>query len=185
MLHLDKKVVIIICFGNRPIHEHTITDEITKILGEKVCILWWRETFSPQEQFSRRNAPFRRSQSLPEGSPKGFADRCTPPKHIEEPTLVLKTRLRYGRISYHEAEKRSGEWTPPKGIEDNLYDKWQSAPNVELLIHEHRETGKTQHHVVVKDNQNNSIVQFLYGIAAKGISHLTFRQDRAHSPPLD
>lgn len=91
----------------------------------------------------------------------------------------------YGRISYHEAEKRSGEWTPSKGIEDNLYDKWQSAPNVELLIHEHRETGKTQHHVVVKDNQNNSIVQFLYGIAAKGISHLPFRQDRAHSPPID
>lgn len=185
MLHLDKKVVIIICFGNRPIHEHTITDEITKILGEKVCILWWRETFSPQEQFSRRNAPFHRSQSLPEGSPKGFADRCTPPKHVEEPTLVLKTRLRYGRISYHEAEKRSGEWTPPKGIEDNLYEKWHSAPNVELLIHEHRETGKTQHHVVVKDNQNKSIVQFLNGIAAKGISHLPFRQDRAHSPPLN
>ena len=134
---------------------------------------------------SRRNAPFRRSQSLPEGPPKGFADRCTPPKHVEEPTLVLKTRLRYGRISYHEAEKRSGEWTPPKGIEDNLYEKWHSAPNVELLIHEHRETGKTQHHVVVKDNQNKSIVQFLNGIAAKGISHLPFRQDRAHSPPLN
>ena len=176
MLHSEKKVVTLICSGNRPIREHTITDEITKTLGEKVCILWWKETFSLPEQFSRRIAPFHLSQFLPEGSPKGSADRRTLPKHFEE-SLVLKTRLRHGRISYDEAE-RSGEWTPVKGIEDSLFNKWQSVPNLELMIYEQRENGKTQFRVVVKDDR------FSNNFAAIRSICLPFREARS-PPPLD
>ena len=177
MLHSEKKVVTVICSGNRPIHEDTITDEITKILGEKVRIVWWRGTFSPPEQFSRRSAPFHLSQFLPEGSPKGSADRRTLPKHFKESTLVLKTRLRHGRISYDEAE-RSGEWTPVKGIEDSLFNTWQSAPNVELMIYEQRENGKTQFRVFVKDDR------FSNNFAAIRSICLPFRKARS-PPPLD
>lgn len=152
--NVDKKVVAIICSDNRLIQEDTIADEITKTLGKKARIIWWRETFSPQEQSSRRRAPLHRSQSLPAGSPKGSADRRTLPKHVEE-SLILKTRLLYGRISYEEVEKWSGEWTPPKEIVDDLFNTWKSAPNLELLIYEQRETGKTHYRVVVDDRKKD------------------------------
>ena len=154
MLHSDKKVVAIICSDNRLIQEDTIADEITRTLGKKARISWWRETFSPQEQSSRHRAPLHRSQSLPAGSPKGSADRRTLPKHVEE-SLILKTRLLYGRISYEEVEKWSGEWTPPKEIVDDLFNTWKSAPNLELLIYEQRETGKTHYRVVVDDRKKD------------------------------
>ena len=185
MLHSDKKVVAIICSDNRLIQEDTIADEITKTLGKKARIIWWRETFSPQEPSSRGRAPLHRSQSLPAGSPKGSADRRTLPMHVEE-SLVLKTRLLYGRISYEEVEKRSGEWTPPKEIVDGLFNKWQSAPNVELLIYEQRETGKTLYRVVVNDNSQKKTIEFFSSIAAFGRSCLPLSKDRAPSPsPLD
>ena len=108
------------------------------------------------------------------GSPKGSADRRTLPKHVEE-SLVLKTRLINGSISYDKVEKRSGEWTPPKEIEERLFDKWQSTPNLELLIYEQRETGKTHYRVVVKDDSQKKYIEELFGgIAAFG---------RAPSPP--
>ena len=178
-MHSDKKVVAIICSDNRLIHE----DKITETLGEKACIIWWREPFSPQEQSSRRSAPFSRSKSLPEGSSKGSADHRTLPKCVEESTLVLKTRLRNGKISYDEVEKRSGEWTPPKEVEDSLFKEWQSAPNVELLIYEHRENEKTKLRVIVNDNRNipTMIERFFNEIAATGSICLPFR--RAPSPP--
>lgn len=190
MLHSDKKVVAIICSDNRLIQEDTIADEITRTLGKKARISWWRETFSPQEQSSRHRAPLHRSQSLPAGSPKGSADRRTLPKHVEE-SLVLKTRLLYGRISYEEVEKWSGEWTPPKEIVDGLFNKWQSAPNVELLIYEQRENGETRHRVVVNDNSRKKTIEEFFGsIAAFGRSCLLQSKakdkDRAPSPsPLD
>ena len=183
MLHSDEKVVAIICSDNRLIQEDTIVDEITETLGEKACIIWRRETFSPQEQSARHREPLHRSQSLPVGSPKGPADRHTLPKHVEE-SLVLKTRLINGSISYDKVEKRSGEWTPPKEIEERLFDKWQSTPNLELLIYEQRETEKVHYRVVVKgDSQKNYIEELFDGIAAFGTSCFPISKDRAPSPP--
>ena len=185
MLHSDEKVVAIICSDNRLIQEDTIADEIAEILREKACIIWWRETFSPQEQSARHREPLHRSQSLPVGSPKGSADRRTLPKHVEE-SLVLKTRLLYGRISYEKVEKWSGEWTPPKEIVDGLFNTWQSVPNAELLIYEQRETGKTIYQVVVNDNFQKKTIEFFSSIAAFGRSCLPLSKDRAPSPsPLD
>ena len=183
MFHSAEKVVAIICSDNRLIQEDTIVDEITETLGEKACIIWWRETFSPQEQSARHREPLHRSQSLPVGSPKGSADRRTLPKHVEE-SLVLKTRLINGSISYDKVEKRSREWTPPKEIEERLFDKWQSTPNLELLIYEQRETEKVHYRVVVKgDSQKNYIEELFDGIAAFGTSCFPISKDRAPSPP--
>lgn len=181
MLHSDEKVVAIICSDNRLIQEDTIADEIAEILREKACIIWWREPFSPQEQSSRRSAPFSRSQSLLDPE----ADHRTLPKCVEESTLVLKTRLRNGKISYDEVEKRSGEWTPPKEIEDSLFKAWQSAPNVELLIYEHRENEKTKLRVIVNDNRNipTMIERFFNDIAATGSICLPFRIAPSPPPP--
>ncbi|XP_022804627.1 uncharacterized protein LOC111341863 [Stylophora pistillata] len=158
-----KKVVLIICDDNRQTDEDTITAKITEILKEKVWVLWWREKFRTQEKFLGCNVPFHRSQSLPNGSQERYADRHTPSEHIDKSRLVMKTRLRYGNISYPDVERRSGQWSPSKEIVDGLLKDWHSAPNVELLIHEHRKTGKTHYRVVVNDNsQNKYIVQFFY-----------------------
>lgn len=158
-----KKVVLIICDDNRQTDEDTITAKITEILKEKVWVLWWREKFRTQEKFLGCNVPFHRSQSLPNGSQERYAGRHTPSEHIDKSRLVLKTRLRYGNISYPDVERRSGQWSPSKEIVDGLLKDWHSAPNVELLIHEHRKTGKTHYRVVVNDNsQNKYMVQFFY-----------------------
>ena len=98
-----------------------------------------------------------RSQSHP--APAGSIE--TPTKgelstHVERPinpeefTLVLKTRLRQGRISYDESDVRLKGWTACEKMEGNLLREWQSTNIAELLLFRENKTGK-ERTLVIKD----------------------------------
>ena len=68
----------------------------------------------------------------------------------KEFTLVLKTRLRRGRISYGESDVWLEGWTACEKMEDNLLREWQSTNIAELLIFREIKTGK-ERTFVIKD----------------------------------
>ena len=68
----------------------------------------------------------------------------------KEFTLVLKTRLRRGRISYDESDVWMEGWTACERMEDNLLRECQSTNIAELLIFRENKTGK-EHRLVIKD----------------------------------
>ena len=134
-----------------PREEESITARIEEILGEKGLIFWGkRSTKTKRPVFSR-------SQSHP--APAGSTE--TPTKgelstHVERPinpeefTLLLKTRLRQGRISYDESDVRLKGWTACREMEGNLLREWQSTNIAELLVFRENKTGK-ERTLVIKD----------------------------------
>ena len=68
-------------------------------------------------------------------------------------TLILKTRLRHGRISYDEqdVEQRLEEWAAPQAIANHLLEEWESTDNVELLVYQENKTGNLR--TVVNENK--------------------------------
>ena len=83
-----------------------------------------------------------RSHSLP-------ASNRVPSTHVERPlnpeefTLVFKTRLRLGNISYNEKDvkvKQEG-WTAPQKMVKNLFREWRTISNVELSVYRENKTG--------------------------------------------
>ena len=83
-----------------------------------------------------------RSHSLP-------ASNRVPSTHVERPlnpeefTLVFKTRLRLGNISYDEKDvkvKQEG-WTAPQKMVKNLFREWHKISNVELSVYRENKTG--------------------------------------------
>ena len=72
------------------------------------------------------------------------------PINPEEFTLVLKTRLRQGRISYDESDVRLKGWTACEKMEGNLLREWQSTNIAELLVFRENKTGK-ERTLVIKD----------------------------------
>lgn len=64
----------------------------------------------------------------------GFNER---PINSEASTPLLKTRLRYGTISYcdKDVQERLEGWMAPKEIVDSLRKKWCSIADAELLIY--------------------------------------------------
>ena len=107
------------------------------------------------------------TRSLPCPSPEGQSTRSTKkgsgslqapsPTNPEDLTLLLKTRLRYGKISYDEkdVEQRKKGWTVPQRMADYLLARWQSTINAELYIYLNTKTG--DHHTVVKEDENNAV----------------------------
>ena len=72
-------------------------------------------------------------------------------------TLLLKTRLRHGNISYDEKDvkERKEGWTAPQKMADELLVRWQSTINAELSISRNTKTG--DHHIVMKDGENYAV----------------------------
>ncbi len=145
----ETKVVIIICSDKSKVsknEEDAITDRINLLLGDKGVILWWKgDKYSlPETKNLKRTSQFNRSISLPdEGAAKrsgmGFFERSISP---EASSILLKTRLRYGTISYldEDEEKRLERWMAPKQMEDYLMKQWRSTADAELLIYQENET---------------------------------------------
>ena len=130
--------------------EENITARIEELLGEKGLIFWWkRNTKTKRSVLSR-------SQSHP--APAGSIEMTTGelstdverPINPEEFTLVLKTRLRQGRISYDESDVRLEGWRACEKMENNLLREWQSTNIAELLVFRDNKTG-TERTLVIKD----------------------------------
>ena len=134
-----------------PREEESITARIEELLGEKGLIFWGkRSTKTKRPVFSR-------SQSHP--APAGSTETPTKAElstHVERPinpeefTLVLKTRLRQGRISYDESDVRLEGWKACEKMEGNLLREWQSTNIAELLVFRENKTGK-ERTLVIKD----------------------------------
>lgn len=62
---------------------------------------------------------------------------------VNRDQLVLKTRLRHGKISYEkeDVKHRMERWEAPEAIERNLLQEWRSTANAELLIYREITTG--------------------------------------------
>ena len=134
-----------------PREEDSITARIEELLGDKGLIFWWKRS-------TKTKSPvFGRSQSHP--APVGSVETHTKGElstHVERPinpeefTLVLKTRLRQGRISYDESDVRLEGWRACQEMENNLLRKWQSTNIAELLVFRENKTGK-ERTLVIKD----------------------------------
>ena len=146
MFLLEAKVVIFLCYNKlSQIKADAITERIKEVLVDKnVKILW-------KQDESTKRSPLTRSLSCP--SSEGWATKSTkiglgstqgaPPINPEDLTLLLKTRLRHGKISYdeHDVEQRAEGWTAPQMIADELLVRWQSTIDAELLISQNFRTG--------------------------------------------
>ena len=131
--------------------EESITARIEELLGEKGLIFWWKRSTKT------KCSVFSRSQSHP--APAGSIEMPTKgelstdverPINPEEFTLVLKTRLRQGRISYDESDVRLEGWRACGKMEDNLWREWQSTNTAELLVFRENKTG-AERTLVIKD----------------------------------
>ena len=72
------------------------------------------------------------------------------PINPKEFTLVLKTLLRRGRISYNESDVWLVGWRACQEMENNLLRNWQSTNIAELLVFRENKTGK-ERTLVIKD----------------------------------
>ena len=101
-------------------------------------ILWWKGN-KKSVQAKRSSFGINRSQSCPDGgaAKKGSGTEDKPEK------LILKTRLRHGKISYDEqdVEVRLEGWTAPQRMAKNLWMEWRSTKDAELLVYRELNTG--------------------------------------------
>ena len=134
-----------------PREEEGIRARIEELLGEKGLIFWWKRSTKT------KRSVFSLSQSHPASA--GSAEMPTKEElstdamrliNPKEFTLVLKTRLRRGRISYGESDVWLEGWTACEKMEDNLLREWQSTNIAELLIFREIKTGK-ERTFVIKD----------------------------------
>ena len=130
---------MIICSEGKsltPDEEESITAIIMELLGKKGLVFWRKE------QNKTKRSSFSRSHSLP-------ASDLAPSTHVERPinpeefTLVFKTRLRLGKISYDEKDVKVWleGWRAPQEMVENLLRKWHTISNVELSVYRENKTG--------------------------------------------
>ena len=145
-----KKIVVILCTdGGGKIsqrEEEGITARIEELLGEKGLIVWWNRSTKTKRSFLRRSRPLPAPAGSIEMPTKGELSTINP----KEFTLVLKTRLRRGRISYDESDVRLEGWTACQNMEENLLREWQSTNIAELLVFRENKTGR-ERTLVIKD----------------------------------
>ena len=135
----EKKIVVILCSEGQsltPSEEGSITATIKELLGEKGLV------FLCKGNNKTKRSSLSRSHSLPAGNrvPSTHVER---PLNPEEFTLVFKTRLRLGNISYDEKDvkvKQEG-WRAPQEMVENLLTKWHIVNNVELSVYRENKTG--------------------------------------------
>ncbi|XP_078380073.1 uncharacterized protein LOC144663015 [Oculina patagonica] len=172
---VEQKVVIIICSDRGKTSqngEDAITSKIKHLLGDKGIILWWKETEESlvEAKKPKRAILFSRSKSLPgDGAAKGSVGHNAPLINPEEFTLLLKTRLHHGRISYQEEDvkQRLQGWTAPEYIANDLMEKRTSTAHAELLIYRENNTGNFR--VVVNDEKDSKSVGKLVDSVKGGI----------------
>lgn len=139
--------------------EDALTGKISLLLGDKGVILWWKGNKNLPHQSQNPKPPrlpFIRSQSVPDdGAAKRSMALKAPPINPEEFTLLLKTRLHRGEISYQkeDVEQRLEGWTTPEYIADDLMKKWQSTVDADLQIYQEKNT--TTYRVVVNDRKDS------------------------------
>ena len=177
----ERKVVIIICSDRGTVtqdEEDALTNQISLLLCAKGVVLWSRGNQTVPRQTQNPRPPkrfFDRSQSVPDhGTGKrSMALNEARPIDPRKFTLLLKTRLHRGKISYQEEdiEQRLEGWTAPEYITDDLMKKNQSTVDADLQIYQ--ENCTNNYHVVVHDRKDsktgNKIVNSVkYAIDAFG-----------------
>lgn len=159
----EKKVVIIICSDKGTVtqnEEDDLTNQISFLLGDKGVVLWWKgnKTVPHQTQnYKRPKRSFDRSQSVPDygAGKRSMAPSEARPIDPREFSLLLKTRLHCGEISYEkeDVEQRLEGWKAPEYIADDLMKKKQSTVDADLLIYQENSTNN--YHVVVNDRKDS------------------------------
>lgn len=161
----ERKVAIIICSDKGRLsqsEEDALTNEIRLLLGAKGVILWWKGNKNVPRQTQNPKPPKRspfRSQSVPDDGAGKRSMACKAPLIAIDPrefTLLLKTRLHRGKISYQkkDVEQQLEGWTTPEYIANDLMEKKQSTVNADLQIYKQNSTNK--YHVVVNDRKDSN-----------------------------
>ena len=139
-MRLEKRVIVIVCpdrnekeLALSQSEEIYTTNKVESILKEKGIILWCRGK-SRENESSTSDAAMAEFQyvSFPSMDPSEDQQSDTPEK-----SLMLKTAIRYGVISYQEGDvmERKACWKPPPQLESGLLQKWKNVPKAELEIH--------------------------------------------------
>ena len=159
----EKTVVIIICSDKGTVtqnEEAALTNQISLLLGAKGVVLWSKGNQTVPHQTQNPKPPkrsFVRSQSVPDyGAVKrSMAQNEARSIDPQESTLLLKTRLHRGKISYQQedVEQRLEGWTAPEYIADDLMNKNQSMVDAELQIYQENSTNN--YHVIVLDRKDS------------------------------
>lgn len=161
----ERKVAIIICSDKGRLsqsEEDALTNEIRLLLGAKGVILWWKGNKNVPRQTQNPKPPKRspfRSQSVPDDGAGKRSMACKAPLIAIDPrefTLLLKTRLHRGKISYQkkDVEQQLEGWTAPEYIANDLMEKKQSTVDADLQIYKQNSTNK--YHVVVNDRKDSN-----------------------------
>ena len=129
-----------------------------RLVDKNVQILWKQNEGTNHPTFTRSlSCPGSEGQSTRSTKKGSGSSQAAPPINPEDLTLLLKTRLRHGKISYDEKDvkERKKGWTAPQGMSDELLARWQSTINAELCISQNTKTG--DHHIVVKEDENITV----------------------------
>ena len=168
----ERKVVIIICSDKGTVtqnEEDSLTNQISLLLGAKGVVLWWKGNNTAPHQTQNPKPPkqsFVRSQSVPDYGAEKRSMALSEVGTIDplRYTLLLKTRLHRGKISYQkeDVEQRLEGWTAPEYIASDLMKKFHSTVDGDLQIYQ--ENGTNNYDVVVIDSKTgNKIVNSIKG----------------------
>ena len=135
----EKRILVIICSEGKsltPGEEESIRATIMRLLGKKGLVFWCKENNKT------KRSSFSRSHSLP-ASDLAHSTHVERPINPEESTLVFKTRLRLGKISYDEKDVkvRLEGWTAPQKMAENLLREWHTINNAEFSVYRENKTG--------------------------------------------
>ena len=152
--------MIFLCYNKfSQIDADAITVKVKERLVDKnVQILWKQNEGTNHPTFTRSfSCPGSEGQSTRSTKKGSGSSQAASKINPEDLTLLLKTRLRHGKISYDEkdVEERVKGWTAPQKMADELLVRWQSTINAELRISLNAKTG--DHHIVVKDGENYAV----------------------------
>ena len=116
-----------------------------------------------------KRSSFTRSQSCPshegavtKSAKSGSNTERTRPVNSEEFTLILKTRLRHGKISYDEkdVDYRIEGWTAPEKMVDELSLKWRPTIDAELRVYREKQTGNLR--FIVNEDKDTHQMSRMY-----------------------
>jgi len=156
----EKKVAVIICSDKckgPQYQEDALKADINRLLGAKGVILWWKGNEDVPHQTQNLKAPrwsLLRSQSVPnDGAGKRSMELEAPRLDPQKFTLLLKTRLHRGKISYEkpDVEQQHGGWTVPDDIARDLMKK--KPVNADLQVYQ--ENGTNNYRVVVNEREGS------------------------------
>ena len=156
--------------------EDSLTDKISLLLGAKGVILWWKGNKNVPHQTQNPKPPkrfFARSQSVPDnGAEKSCMALKVTPIGPQGFTLLLKTRLYRGKISYQkeDVEQRLEGWTAPEYIADDLMKKKQSTVDADLQIYQENSTNN--YRVVVNDRKDSRLASKIVNSVTGAIGEL-------------